>query len=57
MEHAGGSGVLLSVGAEMEAYGDQAATASHQFHSKSKEELSRNLCDHQHRVVQLARSD
>ena len=28
MEHAGGSGVLLSVSAEMEAYGDQAAAAS-----------------------------
>ena len=28
MEHAGKSGVLLSVGAEMEDYGDQAAAAS-----------------------------
>ena len=31
MEHAGDSGVQLSVGAEMEAYGDQAAAASNQL--------------------------
>ena len=30
-EHAGGSGVQLSVGVEMEAHGDQAAAASHQL--------------------------
>ena len=31
MEHAGGCGVQLSAGAEMEAYGDQAAAAGNQF--------------------------
>ena len=31
MEYAGEGGVQLSVGVEMEAYGDQAATASNQF--------------------------
>ena len=30
MEYAGKNGVLLSVGVEMQAYGDQAAAASHQ---------------------------
>ena len=39
-EHAGDSGVQLSVGAEMEAYGDQAAAASHQFCCKSGAEPS-----------------
>ena len=41
------SGVWLSVGAEMEAYGDQAAT-SHKFCCKSMEEPSKKPCDHQH---------
>ena len=50
MEHAGESGVQLSVGAEMEAYSGQAAAASSQFRCKSKEELSRNPCDHLYRV-------
>ena len=31
MEHAGEDGVQLSVGVEMETYGDQAAVASNQF--------------------------
>ena len=31
MEHAGGRGVQLSVGIEIEAYGGQAAAASNQF--------------------------
>ena len=39
----------LSVGAEMEAYGDQAAATSTQFCSKSREETSGKPCDHQHR--------
>ena len=34
-------GVQLTVGAEMEAYGDQAAAASHQFCYKSRKESSR----------------
>ena len=36
MEHAGESGVQLSVGAEMEAYGNQVAAASKPFCCKSK---------------------
>ena len=40
MEQAGESGVQLSVGAETEAYGAQAATAS----KKSREEPSRKSC-------------
>ena len=47
----------VSVGAEMEADGDQAEAASSQFCCKSKEEPSRKPCDHQHGVVQLVRSD
>ena len=39
--HAGESGVQPSVGAEMEAYGDQAAAASNQSCYKSKKEPSR----------------
>ena len=33
-EHAGESGVRFTVGAEMEAYGDQAAAASGQYYYK-----------------------
>ena len=36
MERASESGVHLSVGAEMEAYGDQAAASSIQFLCKSR---------------------
>ena len=54
-EQAGESGVQLSVGPEMEAYGDQAAAASNQFCCKSREEPSRKPCDRQYRVIQLAR--
>ena len=43
-EHAGGSGILLCVGAEMEAYGNQAAASSN---CKSREEPIRKP-DHQH---------
>ena len=39
-EHAGGSGVQLSGGAEMEAYGDYLAAAIYQF-CMSREEPSR----------------
>ena len=42
MEHAGVSGVQLSVGIETEAYGDQAAAASNQFCCLSREEPTRN---------------
>ena len=48
MEHAGESAVQVSVGVEMEAYGDQAAAASNQCSHKSREEPSRKSCDHQH---------
>ena len=44
-EHAGESAVQVSVGEEMEAYGDQAAAASIQFHCKKKGKL----CNLQHR--------
>ena len=37
--------VQLSVGAEMEAYGDQAAAANNQFICKFREEPGRKLCD------------
>ena len=47
-DHAGDGGVQLSVGTEMEAYGDQAAAASNQLCCKSREEPSRKLCNHQH---------
>ena len=43
MEHAGESGVQLSVGVEMEASGDQSAAASNQFFCKSGKEPSRKL--------------
>ena len=49
MEHAGENGLQLSAGIEIEAYGDQAEAASHQFCCKSKEESSRKPC-YQHRV-------
>ena len=51
MEHAGESGVQLSVGVEMEAYGDQATAASNQLCWKSREEPSRKPCDRQHLVI------
>ena len=51
------SGVQLSIGAEMEAYGDQAAATSDLFCCKSREEPCRKPCNYKHRVVQLARSD
>ena len=38
MVHASQSGVQLSVDAEMEAFGDQAAAVSNQFFCKSSEE-------------------
>ena len=41
----------------MEAHGYQAVAASNQSSYKSREEPSRKSSDHQHRVVQLARSD
>ena len=53
MEHAGESGVQLSVAAEMVAYGVQAAVASSQLCCKSGEEPSRKPCNHQQRVVRL----
>ena len=45
IEHAGESWVQLSVGVEIEAYGDQAAAASHLFCCKSREEPCRKPCD------------
>ena len=51
-EHAGESGMQFSVGAEMEAYGDQAAATSNQFAAL----LGRSQYDCQHQVVQSARS-
>ena len=38
--NAGESGVQLSVGTEMEAYGDQAAATSNQYCCKSREKPS-----------------
>ena len=43
-EYASESGVQLPVGAGMEACGNQAAAASHQFFCKSREEPSRRPC-------------
>ena len=56
-EHVGKSGAQLSVGIEMEAYGDQAAAASVQFFYKSREKPSRKPCDHQHRAIELMRPE
>ena len=52
-------GVQLSVGAEMEAYGDPAAAASNHHAASLGTVRSRagKCCNCQHRVVQLARSD
>ena len=46
-EHAGESGVQLSVGVEMEGYDNQAAAASNQLCCK-REEPSRKPYNHQH---------
>ena len=43
MEHAGGRRVQLSVGAEMEAYGDQAATARHNYAASRERSQEGNL--------------
>ena len=51
MEHAGGSGVELSVGIKMEASGDQAATLGNKFCCNFREEPNWKPCDCQHRVV------
>ena len=44
MEHAGESGVQLSVCVEMEAYSDPVAAASNPFFCKYKEESRRRPC-------------
>ena len=56
MEHASVSGVQLSVGAEMEAYGDPAAAASNHHAASLGRSRAGNVVN-ANRVVQLARSD
>ena len=54
MEHAVESGVQLSVGAEINAFGDQAAAACSNSFCNSWVEPGRIACDRQRRAVQLA---
>ena len=62
MEYAGEGGVQLSVGAEMQAYGGQGKQLlkTNKLYCKSREELGRRPCDHQHvhaLMFNLTRSD
>ena len=41
----------ISVGAEMEAYGDQVTAASNPFCCKTKKEPSRKPCNHYHSLI------
>ena len=57
MEHGTKSGVQLSDGVEMEAYGDQEALSSNDISENLREEPSKKPCNRQHSDVQLARID